>query len=88
VELAADKCLFAENKRLLAAEALRLSKHKLEVLMVKHRLGHITSIELIEARTTVTEKEIALVQAASAVMAAERGIERLLDLQPGELNRL
>jgi outer membrane protein TolC len=88
VELAADKCLFAENKRLLAAEMVRLARNKLEVLKVKHHLGHITSIELIEAQTSVTEKEIALVQAASAVMAAERGMERLLDLQPGELRNL
>jgi hypothetical protein len=39
----------------------------------------------MEARLEYAQKEIAAVEAAAALLEAERDLERLLDLRPGEL---
>ena len=88
VKMAIEKCMFADNRRRLALETSRIAKNKLELFKIKRRLGQITSLELIEAQTECTQKEIALVQAATALLAGERELEKLLDLQPGELKNL
>jgi outer membrane protein TolC len=88
VKMAIEKCMFADTRRRLALETSRIAKNKLELFKIKRRLGQITSLELMEAQTECTQKEIALVQAATALLAGERELEQLLDLQPGELKNL
>jgi hypothetical protein len=39
----------------------------------------------MDARLEYVQKEIAAVEAAVAILEAERELERLLDLRPGEL---
>jgi len=48
-------------------------------------LGEITRIELMEARMDYSRRKAAVVEAAAALFQAERELERLLDLGPGEL---
>lgn len=88
VKMARGKCVFADRRRLLALEAARLAKNKLEVFAIKRRLGQITPLEFMDAQNEAMQTEIALIQAAAYLLAVEREFERLLDLQPGELGHL
>ena len=88
VKMALGKCVFADRRRLLALEATRLAENKLELFRIKRRLGQVTPLEFMDAQTELMQKEIALIQAAAQLLAAERELERLLDLQPGELGAL
>ena len=52
---------------------------------VRLGLGHITRLELMQVYIDCTEREVMAVESAIALMDAERDLERLLDLKPGEL---
>jgi outer membrane protein TolC len=83
--LAVEKCALADQRRALAVEAIALAAERCRVEEVRHSLGHITRLELMEAFMMYTQKEVAAVAAASALLEAERELERLLNLRPGEL---
>lgn len=82
---ALEKCAITEQKRLLALEAASLGAERCRVEEVRLELGHITRLNLIETLIEQTQREIAAVEAAIALLEAERELERFLDLRPGEL---
>jgi len=82
---AVDKCAFMEQKRLLSIDAAAIGAEKCRVEEIRLNLGHITRLALMETLIEQTQKEIAVVEAATALLEAERELERFLDLEPGEL---
>jgi outer membrane protein TolC len=82
---AVEKCTLVDQKRGLAVEAVALAAERYRIEQVRQGLGHITRLELMEAFIEFTQKEIAAVEAAKALLEAERELERLLNLRPGEL---
>jgi outer membrane protein TolC len=80
-----EKCFLADEKRKLAVDAISLAAERYRVEEARLSLGHITRLDLMEALIEYTQKEIAAVEAAAAVLEAERELERILDLRPGEL---
>ncbi|MCL2442093.1 MAG: TolC family protein [Treponema sp.] len=83
---AIEKCALAEQKRLLSIEAAALGYERCRVEEIRLGLGHITRLRLMEILIEQTQREIAVVQAATALLEAERELERFLDLEPGELS--
>jgi len=87
-ERGVKKCELLDRKRVLALEALKLEGEKFRLAQLKLSLGEITRLDLMEFRLNYAKREAALVEAAAAVLQAERELERLLDLAPGELSAL
>jgi outer membrane protein TolC len=85
-ENAVEKCRLLERKRNLALESIELGAERLRLSELRLRLGQLTRLELMEAQLDYTQSEIAAVEAASALLEAERELERFLNLRPGELN--
>ena len=85
VERALEKCRLADLKRRLAAEAADIAFTRYSLEELRLGLGHITRLELMRSHIDCTEKEITTVEAALGQMQAERELERILDLKPGEL---
>jgi outer membrane protein TolC len=83
--MAVKKCGIAEKKRLLAIQAEALARQQYKIDEIKHELGQITRVELMESRVNVAEKEIECVKAAVALLSTERDLETLLNLPPGSL---
>jgi outer membrane protein TolC len=83
--LAVERCGLGEKKRRLAVESLALAAERYRLEEFRLGLGQITRLDLMETRLEYVQKEIAAVEAAAAVLEAERELERLLDLRPGEL---
>lgn len=86
--LAVEQCAAAGEKRTLAVDSARLAGERFKHAKARFDLGQITSITLLEAQNEVTVKEIAAIEAAAAVLAAERSLEKMLGLLPGELVQL
>ncbi|MDR0878228.1 MAG: TolC family protein [Treponema sp.] len=82
---AVEKCGLAEEKRQAAVEALALGAERRRIEELRLELGQITRIELMEDMIEYTQKEISAVEAAVALLEAERAVEKILDLRPGEL---
>jgi hypothetical protein len=82
---AVEKCALAEQKRILALEASALGNERCRIEEIRLDLGHITRLQLMETFIEQTQKEIAAIEAATALLEAERELERFLDLRPGEL---
>jgi outer membrane protein TolC len=86
--LVLEKCRLAEGRRLLACEALELAAEKYRLAELRQELGRITRVELMEVRLEYAQQEILAVESAAALLEAERELERLVDLGPGELSAL
>jgi outer membrane protein TolC len=82
---AVENCILAEQKRNLALEAAALGNERRRIEEVRLSLGQITRLRLMEVFIEQTQRDIAVVQAATILLEAERELERLLDLEPGEL---
>jgi outer membrane protein TolC len=82
---AVDKYAFGNQKRLLAIEAVTLGAERCRIEEIRLNLGLITRLALMETLIEQTQKEIAVVEAATALLEAEHELERFLDLKPGEL---
>jgi hypothetical protein len=82
---AVEKCSFAEERRLLALEAIVLGVERCSIEETRLNLGQITRLKLMETFIEQIQREIAAVEAAVALLESERELERLLDLRPGEL---
>jgi outer membrane protein TolC len=82
---AVEKCSLIDSKRILAVEAIALAAERCRLEELRLSLGQITRIDLMETYIEYTQKEIAAVEAAAALLEAERELERFLDLRPGEL---
>ncbi|MCL2231528.1 MAG: TolC family protein [Treponema sp.] len=81
-------CALLDRRRILAQEALELEGKKFHLAELRLSLGQLTRIDLMEARLNYAKREAAVVEAAAALLHAERELERLLDLAPGELSLL
>ncbi|MDR0321908.1 MAG: TolC family protein [Treponema sp.] len=82
---AVEKCIFANQKLILSIEAATLGNERCRIEEIRLNLGHITRLRLMEVLIEQTQREIAVVQAATSLLEAERELERFLDLEPGEL---
>jgi outer membrane protein TolC len=82
---AIEKCLITEQKRILASESAALGIERYRIEEIRLALGQITRLNLMEVLIEQTQREIAVVQAATALLEAERELERFLDLEPGGL---
>jgi outer membrane protein TolC len=82
---AVENCSSAERRRVLALDAVELGKERCRIQEVRLGLGHITRLNLMETLIEQTQREIAAIEAATALLEAERELERFLDLKPGEL---
>jgi outer membrane protein TolC len=87
-ELGVEKCLILEEKRRLALESMELEAERYRLAELRTELGQFTRVELMEARLDYARRESAAVEIAVALLEAERELEKLLDLRPGELERL
>ncbi|MDR2842918.1 MAG: TolC family protein [Spirochaetaceae bacterium] len=87
-EILVDKYTYIDQKRSLVIETRELAAEKLELTKLKHKLGLLTSIDLMEAQIEYTKKEIEVVQSVLNVLLAERELEKLMDMHPGELRKL
>lgn len=85
VERAVENCRLADSRRKLASEAANIAFRRYGLEELRLGLGQITRLDLMKSRIECTEKEIGVVEAALNLMQAERELERLLDLRPGEL---
>jgi len=86
-ERAVEKCKLADEKRRLAIKAAELTVQRCALEELRLNLGQITRVQLMEALLDKTQKEVNLIQAAAALMEAERELEKILNLKPGELAR-
>jgi len=80
-----EKCALAEQKRILSLQAAVFGEERCRIEEVRLGLGQITRLRLMEVLIEQTQKEITVIQAATALLEAERELERFLDLAPGEL---
>jgi hypothetical protein len=80
-----EKCFMADSMRSLAVQAIGIAAERYRLEEIRLGLGQITRLNLMEALLEYTQKEIEAVNAAAALLEAERELERLLDLKPGEL---
>ncbi|MCL2440977.1 MAG: TolC family protein [Treponema sp.] len=85
---AVEKCKLAEQKRILALESSALGAERCRIEELRLELGQITRLKLMEVLIEQTQRDINLIQAATALLEAERELERFLDLKPGELAKL
>ncbi|MDR1506123.1 MAG: TolC family protein [Treponema sp.] len=83
--LGIEKIALGERRRITALETLDLTAEKYRLSQLLMELGRITRVELMEARIEYAEKETEAVRAAADLLAAEREMERLLNLKPGTL---
>ena len=82
---AVEKCALVEQKRILALDTARLAAERSRIEELRLDLGQITRLKLMETLIEQTQREIAVIEAAVALLEAERELERFLDLKPGEL---
>jgi outer membrane protein TolC len=82
---AVEKCGLMDRKRALALRAVELAAERYRLSCLRQELGQLTRLELMEERIEYARREIAAVEAAVSLLEAERELERLLDLHPGEL---
>ena len=82
---AVEKCGLMDRKRDLALGAAELAAERYRLFSLRQELGQLTRLELMEERIEYAQREIAAVEAAISLLEAERELERLLDLRPGEL---
>jgi len=85
---AVEKCNLAEQKRLLALEAVSLGAERCRIEEIRLYLGQITRLKMMEVLIEQTQREISAVEAATFLLEAERELERFLAIAPGELSNL
>ena len=81
-----DRCRLADQKRRIALESIAMASRRYNLEELRLGLGQITRLDLMKAYITCTEKEITAVESAIGLLQAERELEKLLDLKPGELS--
>jgi outer membrane protein TolC len=87
-ELGVEKCLILEKKRRLALESMELEEERYRLAELRMDLGQFTRVELMAARLDYAQREITALEIAVSLLEAERELEKLLDLRPGELEQL
>jgi outer membrane protein TolC len=77
-EAALQKCESTEKRRILAVESAKLAKKKYDLDVLRAKLGQATRIDVMESQVALAKKQIECVQAAAAVIAAERELNKLM----------
>lgn len=85
--LLTDSIALAEKRRRSTIAELELAEKKYRLTMTLAGLGRVTRVEQMEARIEYAEKEIKAVEAAAALLASERELEKFLALKPGMLSQ-
>jgi outer membrane protein TolC len=85
VAAALERCAILDRKRVLFLEARELAARKVELSALRVSLGQMRRVDFMEDQLELAEAETGAVEAALAVLEAERELERLLDLAPGGL---
>jgi outer membrane protein TolC len=85
-ELLFEKCRYSEEKRIIALQAVDLSAERLRLSKLRFELGEITALDLFDIQIEFTQTELSALEYAVQVRAAERQLEKILNLQPGELS--
>jgi outer membrane protein TolC len=85
-ELILEKCRYSEEKRIIALKALELSAERLRLSKLRFELGEITALDLFNIQIDFTQAELTAIENAVQVRTAERQLEKILNLQPGELS--
>lgn len=85
-ELLLEKCKYSEEKRIIALQTVDLSAERLRLSKLRFELGEITALDLFNIQIEVTQTELAALENAVQARAAERQLEKILNLQPGELS--
>jgi outer membrane protein TolC len=83
--IAVEKCRSSDKKKNLAIESKNLAAKKLEISKLKHDLGQLTSIDLMEDQIEYTKKEIGMIQALIELMSVEQELEKLIDMDTADL---
>ncbi len=73
------------RKKDIGASSLALAEARLELVKLQVGMGQATRSDAVEAELDRSGKETELVDAVTAVVAAERVLEKLLDLSPDTL---
>jgi outer membrane protein TolC len=76
------------RRRDLAVRSKDLAFSRLRLAETKKELGHITGLEIMQLELEYAQSEIMCVNASVDILSAIREIEKLMALQPGELERL
>lgn len=71
------------QKRQICADGYSLAEEKVQLVNLQISLGQAVRSDAVEAELARAGKEAELIDAVMAIVAAERGLERLLDLPPG-----
>lgn len=71
--------------RTITTRAYQLAESNLQLTALKVGLGQVVRSELLKAELERASSEAELVDAVSALEAAERGLEHLFDIAPGSL---
>jgi outer membrane protein TolC len=85
VENIMDQYDLLKDQLRLERERLILEKAKYEVLNRQWELGEIKQLELISAASSLSEREIQLLDLVMSLIQTERKIEQFLGVQPGVL---
>ena len=75
------------ERRDLARKSTDLQLEKIEFTKLQLELGKVTRSELLTVSLELAEKELAIVDAHMALVAAERELEKLVELEPGDLRK-
>lgn len=84
-ELQLSRYYLAEKRRDIAQKNLEISNESLELAKFRQSLGLALPNEVFDAGLDVNQKELELLDRIVEFLAAERELERLLDLEPGAL---
>jgi outer membrane protein TolC len=83
-----EKIKLIIQKKDLAVSTEELALRQMHISELQHSLGQITRIELMELETEYMQSRLATVAAAVEVLTAVRELEKLMALNPGELESL
>ncbi len=72
----------------LKKESLSMEQMKYLIMEKKHELGEIKQLEMLYAHIELAETEIELLSDILSLILAEREIEKLIGLKPGELRKI
>jgi outer membrane protein TolC len=83
--LVLEKCKYSDEKRIIALQTVSLASERFKLEKLRFDLGEITGLELIEIQNELTQKEVNVITSTIEVRNLERELEKILNLQPGEL---
>jgi outer membrane protein TolC len=83
-----EKIKLIAKKKELTVQTEELSLQKIHVAELRHSLGQLTRLEMMEMENEYAQSRLASVEAAIEELSAIRELEKMMALNPGELERL